>query len=91
MANTAPVIPVSEKTWWDLADRSITIAMLAFAVYFVVKRLMRIETEKDSLMKAQVSDLRTDIASLKTHVADCEKDRNNLYREILELKNERKV
>lgn len=92
MANSTPVtIPISEKTgwsiFWEIADRSLTIGVLALAVYFVVKRLMRIETEKDALMKTQISDLRGDVAAMKEHVKECEKDRQNLYREIAEIKN----
>jgi membrane protein implicated in regulation of membrane protease activity len=87
MAQATPVIPpVAERTIWDLADRSLTIAMLAVAIYFVVKRLMRIETEKDTLMKSQIADLRGDVTGLKESVKECEKDRGNLYREIAAIK-----
>jgi hypothetical protein len=81
--------PMSENFWVSLADKGLTIAFLAAAVYFMGKWFLSAQQAKDSLyaqriaeMGNELTQLRDRVRSTEIKIAECETDRADLRRRV---------
>lgn len=81
--------PMSENFWVSLADKGLTIAFLAAAVYFMGKWFLSAQQAKDNLYAQRISEMGNELTQLRDRVrtteqkiAECEVDRADLRRRV---------
>lgn len=78
-----------ENFWVSLADRGLTIAFLAAAVYFMGRWFLGAQQAKDALYAQRIAEMGQELIALRDRVrstemrlSECESDRADMRRRI---------
>ena len=85
VSDTTVPMPMPESFWVSLADKCLTIAFLAGALYFMGKLFVSVSRAKDKVQEAKdalyaqiIAQMTARLDSVESRIKDCEEDRRNL-------------